>query len=403
MATSNKDATLEVALHSFMAKSFYYSHTPMLIIDQAGRISEINAACRLLLGKDIAGCKGKDFNYFLKQIDSKIDGEFISEKGTALKHLSNPNHHNPNLDVNDLYASETTCRYSSQQFGLAKLMTSELPYVDTVLGQCFGSILNIEVLELEKLNYFRECLSGRWSHEIMWEVYAASYDRILPELPFYKEAVERHCQAMTQNGIEKVLDIGAGTGNVTIHLIKQGKQVTAVDVGRAMIEKLKSKVDQVSSQRLSVIEDTAERLPHLDNMSFDGVTVLLAFFDMQDPHSALLEAVRVLKPGGTLIVTDPKSCFNVDQLMAAAEGMLKDKGILENLTEDWKRIQTVAPIVNQAIENIQRQHRYSASQTPWHAEAIFESLKVLGFKTLTVEESHLGNCATITGIKPARV
>jgi ubiquinone/menaquinone biosynthesis C-methylase UbiE len=224
----------------------------------------------------------------------------------------------------------------------------------------------------------------------LWEVYAASYDCILCELPFYQEVVDRHCATMSTSGISSVLDIGAGTGSVTVRLLRGGKHVTAVDVNEAMLRRLESKITPEWSDRLTIIDDTAERLPHFPDAVFDGVTVLLAFFDMDDPIAALGEAQRVLKPGGTLVITEPRECWNLTELMTAAQEALRSRGVLERLANDWKRIQAIAPLVSDAVQD--KQSRKSA-------EAILDILRRNGFTGLTFRESHLGNCATITGSK----
>jgi ubiquinone/menaquinone biosynthesis C-methylase UbiE len=237
----------------------------------------------------------------------------------------------------------------------------------------------------------------------MWEVYAASYDQILPELPFYREVVERHCHAMLAPGISSVLDLGAGTGSVTERLLSAGRTVTAVDRNRAMLGRLQAKCAIADAGRLTVIEDTAESLPCLDDEGFDGVTVLLAFFDMENPVAALTEAIRLLKPGGTLVVTEPRACFNVSQLMAAAEHALRAQGNMDRLSRHWRNIQTVAPLIRDSVVETTDRKAALAQTDDWNAEAIYESLNRVGFVDLTFRESHLGNCATITGTKPRTV
>jgi hypothetical protein len=101
-----------------------------------------------------------------------------------------------------------------------------------------------------------------------------------------------------------------------------------------------------------------------------------------------------------LIVTEPRACFDVDQLMAAAEESLRAKGLLESLAGDWQRIQTVAPLIRDAVLSSQTRAPASPLNQVWHAEAIMEILGHDGFFNLTFRESHLGNCATIQGEKP---
>ena len=68
-------------------------------------------------------------------------------------------------------------------------------------------------MQSEKKQKFDKAVAKQWRHEIMWEVYAISYDRVLPELFFYQEVLNRHFKEMSNNGIKEVLDVGAGTGN----------------------------------------------------------------------------------------------------------------------------------------------------------------------------------------------
>ena len=100
-----------------------------------------------------------------------------------------------------------------------------------------------------------------------------------------------------------------------------------------------------------------------------------------------------------MIITEPKRCFNVSMLMNYADQHLREKGLIEELQEDWNRIQSVAPHINQKIREVQSSIVAEIPKTPWHAEAVYEFLGVNGFRNLTFEDSHLGNCATITGIK----
>ena len=395
----NHSLSFNLRARSLLPKGFFYAHTPMAILDQSGNVMEFNAACRELMGKDIAGCKGYSYRHLTAQLGSKIEGELFSPQGTTFSHLYRPKVKDLNLSVDDFDVSVSQCRYHSQKFGTIQFQTLEIPCIDTESGQCIGSILNIEILEMERQGIFYQSLKKRWTHEIMWEVYATSYDLILLELPFYQEVVGRHCAAMRSEEIERVLDIGAGTGNVAIPLVKLGKQVTAVDIGRAMLEKLYSKLNRVPAANIKIVEDTAERLPHLEDNSFDGVTALLAFFDMNDPLAALQEAERLLKPGGIIVVTEPKKCFDVDKLMAKAEQLLREKGILDSLAEDWQRIQMVAPIINQTIQDIQSSQTSSESRSSWHAEAILDYLRDRGFVNLSIKDSHYGNCATLIGRK----
>jgi ubiquinone/menaquinone biosynthesis C-methylase UbiE len=389
---------------NFGQKAFFYARTPMLLIDSGGVIVDTNAAGRELLGLDLAGCKGQHYTYLVNRLRPRTEGLFLPPDGVASVHFVNPGddlsaRRITELDTVDLRVAVGECSYRSARYGPVRLRVTEVPCIDTESGACAGSLASLELTDLPTLTAFQKGVDRRLSHEVMWEVYAASYDRILPEMPFYQEVVERHYDAMSKPEIGTVLDIGAGTGSVTVRLLGAGKRVTAVDLNRAMLEKMDSKRDAGWGDRLTVIEDTAERLPHLRDGAFDGVTVLLAFFDMDDPIAALAEAQRVLKPGGILVITEPRACFNVAELMTAVEESLRARGRLDPLSKDWKRIETVAPLIRDAVRDTQSRKVAAAVKQDWHAEAIFDTLGRDGFTNLTFRQSHLGNCATITGSK----
>lgn len=317
--------------HDLAPKSFFYSPAPMLLLNRDCIVLEVNCALRELTKTDPAVCKGRSYEHLVMQIGANLQGSLISHSSIIAKHLLRSGEGFSGFKLEDLSINEEICIYNTPEFGAAKLRTTETPLIDVSTGDIQGALLSMEILEIEHRSQYQDALRKRFTHELMWEIYAASYDRILLELPFYQEVLKRHISAMSSSAIKHILDIGAGTGNVSVQLLQKDKIITAVDTSNAMLKKFYSKLDEVVVTNLTIIEDTAERLPHLEKGCFDGITVLLAFFDMQDPFSALEEAIRLLKSGGTLIVTEPKACFNVTELMAFAERHLREKGLMERL------------------------------------------------------------------------
>jgi demethylmenaquinone methyltransferase/2-methoxy-6-polyprenyl-1,4-benzoquinol methylase len=95
-----------------------------------------------------------------------------------------------------------------------------------------------------------------------------------------------------------VLDVGAGTGRLTLPLVERGAQVTALDVSKNMLDVLKQKQSKVTT----VVGD-AEDLPFPD-ASFDVVTAAFLIVHLKDPRRFFDEVYRVLKPGGMFLVTN---------------------------------------------------------------------------------------------------
>jgi ubiquinone/menaquinone biosynthesis C-methylase UbiE len=96
-------------------------------------------------------------------------------------------------------------------------------------------------------------------------------------------------------------DIGAGTGFITEELVGNGLKVIAIDQSKAMLEEMEKKFGHF---------DTVEyRIGEFDNLPLQNETVDYIFANMylhhvDSPQVAIEEMVRVLKPGGKVVITD---------------------------------------------------------------------------------------------------
>ena len=96
-------------------------------------------------------------------------------------------------------------------------------------------------------------------------------------------------------------DIGAGTGYITEGLIEKGLRVIAIDQSESMLDVLKAKLPFLDRVDCRVGE--AEDLPIEGNL-VDYVFANMYLHHVEDPFTAIKEMVRILKPEGTLIITD---------------------------------------------------------------------------------------------------
>ncbi len=214
---------------------------------------------------------------------------------------------------------------------------------------------------------YRELLD----HELVWDNYAAGYDQILLLMPYYQEVVERHTRHMTAGGLGRILDCGAGTGNVALRLAAAGLEVVAVDRNRAMLQRLRLKMTPELARRLTVIQANAESLPQLSDESFDGVTILLSLYDVQQPDNALAEAVRVLRPGGTLVITEPKHQFDLDLILANIRRHLVNTGRYEELKVAFDLVFRANQVLNPATRQ---------TRSPLRPKSFINSLGSADFK-----------------------
>ena len=189
-----------------------------------------------------------------------------------------------------------------------------------------------------------------------------------------------------------MFDCGAGTGNLVELLLEDGKEVAALDVGLAMLSRLRSK-PWARTHRLSLIQQSAEHMPNLEDASFDGVSILLSLYDMQHPLDALSEAIRVLRPGGRIVVTEPKRLFNIQIILDRCHLRLRRIGKYDALQADMERVERA----NELLDPSQR-----VSRSPLRIEDVLECLCDRGFVDLSMRDSHYHQCATVVGTKPVR-
>ncbi len=99
-----------------------------------------------------------------------------------------------------------------------------------------------------------------------------------------------------------VLDIGCGPGITVNHLIEQGCRFYGVDLSEEMINECQRRFGHLSSTQFSV--GRIERIEFPDGF-FDAVVCMGVVEYLDDDLPAVREMARVLKLGGTLIVTLP--------------------------------------------------------------------------------------------------
>jgi SAM-dependent methyltransferase len=112
-----------------------------------------------------------------------------------------------------------------------------------------------------------------------------------------------------------VVDIGCGEGYLTIEVSRWARRVTAVDRSATVLARAKALAARRRAVNITFKRGELEQLP-LAAGSVDVALLSQALHHATDPAQAAAEAVRVLRPGGKLLVLE---------LRAHEEAWVRDK------------------------------------------------------------------------------
>jgi SAM-dependent methyltransferase len=109
---------------------------------------------------------------------------------------------------------------------------------------------------------------------------------------------EELCEALDLRSGQKVLDVAAGNGNVSLAAARRWCEVVATDYVPALLDRARERAD---AERLGIQfrEADAEALPFADQ-SFDVVVSTFGVMFTPDQDRAAAELVRVCKRGGKI-------------------------------------------------------------------------------------------------------
>jgi malonyl-CoA O-methyltransferase len=132
-----------------------------------------------------------------------------------------------------------------------------------------------------------------------YEKWASTYDRDPNPLIALEERGTLEFIGNAQG--HRVLDLGCGTGRYCVLLAEQGARVVGIDPSLGMLEHVKLKITPTC--QFELYHGTTDKID-FPSEYFDLIISALTLGHLPDLEPTFREAVRVLKSGGRMIISD---------------------------------------------------------------------------------------------------
>jgi demethylmenaquinone methyltransferase / 2-methoxy-6-polyprenyl-1,4-benzoquinol methylase len=102
-----------------------------------------------------------------------------------------------------------------------------------------------------------------------------------------------------------VLDVATGTGDVALEFARRtgAGAIVGVDMSAGMLDVAGAKLPAASGRAVDLVQGDALSLPFAD-ATFDAVAIAFGLRNLPDYGAGVAEMVRVLRPGGRLVVLE---------------------------------------------------------------------------------------------------
>lgn len=186
----------------------------------------------------------------------------------------------------------------------------------------------------------------------------------------------------------KVLDIAGGTGDLSYKfskLVGAEGQVILADINESMLRVGRDRLlDKGVAGNLQVTQADAQYLPFEDN-TFDCITIAFGLRNVTDKDLAIRSMLRVLKPGGRLLVLEFSKPTNK---------------VMEKIYDVYSF--SAIPLIGKLITNDSESYRYLAESIRMHSdqETLKQMMQTAGFEQCEYHNMTSGVVALHKGIKP---
>ncbi len=146
--------------------------------------------------------------------------------------------------------------------------------------------------------------SGRLPTATPWDGRVEAWEDVASS-PIFSRLATRVLELAAIESGDRVVDLGAGTGLLTLAAARTALEVIAVDYSQPMLDRLAAHAAAADLGGIGYLRADLREVPIADGVA-DVVVSSYAFHHIDDAGKALAlaEARRILRPGGRLVILD---------------------------------------------------------------------------------------------------
>jgi len=236
---------------------------------------------------------------------------------------------------------------------------------------------------------------GYQKQKRFWDLYSFFYDSINFSIP-YQKLMNLLVDELEIKSGQKILDFGCGTGNWERVIGKRNLKnvaVTAIDYSDSMLARAKKKCINWNYIHFQKI-DLNKKLPY-ENNHFDSIVGNNVIYAVSKQKLTADELYRVLKPGGKIVISDPKPNAQIKLIVAEHLKEVSEMPIMKRIWNYIKFVITMPiaglpPIMLSVFVINRRQQKgfYHYSEKD-DIEKMFSKFKEITIKSVYADQNWL--------------
>jgi trans-aconitate methyltransferase len=303
-----------------VTQSFFESSFPAYVLDPSQRVVAWNTSFRVLVGQNDGPKRGQRLNDWL---ESKGHHEVTMARSAQ--------QWAPSIERGVLVLN-------TESFGRTQFDQLSTPVIERESGETRyrTAALSPSGTDPERIAGFLTAVEKRLAKQLFWTQYAVAYDKVLLPYSGYQELIRLHCECVRSAPTGHVLDLGAGTGNIALAILKQyaGRTVYAIDNNQSMLYQLASKCRRYED-RLVIQFDDVENFSDVMPDAFAAVVMNNVLMFLKDPQSVLRRVSTSLIDNGLLSIHVPNQTSSIENLLLNVERELGRSGRLIKLRKEF--------------------------------------------------------------------